>query len=118
MHFIKIIIALSLFLSPNVASSQSINSFKIAVVVNDQIITNFEIGVYMQRLIFYQSLNLFLVSVLAVFVQVLTNNKYFGMLLMVLYIISLFVLDNIGLENDLYQYAGRPAAPNGDRTHR
>ena len=43
MHFIKIIIALSLFLSPNVASSQSINSFKIAVVVNDQIITNFEI---------------------------------------------------------------------------
>ena len=43
MHFIKIIITLSLFLNPNVASSQSINSFKIAVVVNDQIITNFEI---------------------------------------------------------------------------
>lgn len=43
MHFIKIIIALSLFLNSNIASSQSINSFKIAVVVNDQIITNFEI---------------------------------------------------------------------------
>jgi ABC-2 type transport system permease protein len=76
--------------------------------------SNFEIGLYVQRLLFYQSLNLFLVSVLAVFVQVLSNNKYFGMLLMVLYIISLFVLDNIGLEHDLYQYAGRPAAPLSD----
>ena len=76
--------------------------------------SNFEIGLYAQRLLFYQSLNLFLVSVLAVFVQVLSNNKYFGMLLMVLYIISLFVLDNIGLEHDLYQYAGRPAAPLSD----
>ncbi|MCP4047729.1 MAG: ABC transporter permease subunit [Gammaproteobacteria bacterium] len=76
--------------------------------------SDFEIGLYMQRLLFYQSLNLFLVSVLAVFVQVLSNNKYFGMLLMVLYIISLFVLDNIGLEHDLYQYAGRPAAPLSD----
>ncbi len=76
--------------------------------------SNFEIGLYVQRLLFYQSLNLFLVSVLAVFVQVLSNNKYFGMLLMVLYIISLFVLDSIGLEHDLYQYAGRPAAPLSD----
>jgi len=76
--------------------------------------SNFELGLYVQRLLFYQSLNLFLVSVLAVFVQVLTNNKYFGMLLMVLYIIATFVLDNIGLEHNLYQYAGRPAAPLSD----
>jgi ABC-type transport system involved in multi-copper enzyme maturation permease subunit len=76
--------------------------------------SNFELGMYVQRLLFYQSLNLFLVSVLAVFVQVLTNNKYFGMLLMVLYIVTTFVLDNVGLEHDLYQYAGRPAAPLSD----
>ena len=69
---------------------------------------------YVKRLLLYQSLNLFLVSVLAVFVQVLTNNKYFGMLLMVLYIVSIFVMDNIGLEHDLYQYAGRPATPLSD----
>jgi ABC-type transport system involved in multi-copper enzyme maturation permease subunit len=76
--------------------------------------SDFELGLYVKRLLLYQSLNLFLVSVLAVFFQVLTNNKYFGMLLMVLYIVSTFVMDNIGLEHDLYQYAGRPAAPLSD----
>jgi ABC-2 type transport system permease protein len=76
--------------------------------------SNFELGLYVERLLVYQSINLFLVSVLAVFVQVLSNNKYFGMLLMVLYIISVLVLDNIGLESDLYQYAGRPASPLSD----
>jgi hypothetical protein len=44
-------IALSLLLHPYVASSQSTNSFKIAVVVNDQIITNFEID---QRIVMLQ----------------------------------------------------------------
>ena len=76
--------------------------------------TNFELGLYAERLLFYQSLNLFLVSVLAIFVQVLSNNKYFGMLLMVLYIISTMVLDGLGFEHNLYQYAGRPAAPLSD----
>jgi ABC-type transport system involved in multi-copper enzyme maturation permease subunit len=76
--------------------------------------TNFELGLYVQRLLFYQSLNLFLISVLAIFVQVLTNNKYFGMLLMVLYVISTIVLDSMGFEHNLYQYAGRPAAPLSD----
>ena len=76
--------------------------------------TNFELGLYAQRLLFYESTTLFLISVLAVFAQVLTNNKYFGMLLMVLYIVSTFVMDNIGLEHNLYQYAGRPGAPLSD----
>ena len=76
--------------------------------------TNFELGLYAERLLFYQSINLFLVAVLAVFVQVLSNNKYFGMLLMVLYIISTMVLDGLGFEHNLYQYAGRPAAPLSD----
>ena len=51
MHFIKIMIALSLLLHPYVASSQSTDSFKIVVVVNDQIITNFEID---QRMVMLQ----------------------------------------------------------------
>jgi hypothetical protein len=76
--------------------------------------TNFELGLYAERLLFYQSINLFLIAVLAVFVQVLSNNKYFGMLLMVLYIISTMVLDGLGFEHNLYQYAGRPAAPLSD----
>jgi ABC-type transport system involved in multi-copper enzyme maturation permease subunit len=76
--------------------------------------TNFELGLYASRLLLYQSSNLFLVSVLAVFAQVLTNNKYFGMLIMVLYIIGTQVLSNLGFEHNLYLYGGRPAAPLSD----
>jgi len=64
--------------------------------------TNFELGLYAKRLLFFESFNLFLVAVLAVFAQVLTNNKYFGMLLMVLYVISTFVMNSVGLEHNLY----------------
>ena len=44
MHFIKIIIVISLFLSPFTAIAQSSNTFNVAVEVNDQIITNYEIS--------------------------------------------------------------------------
>ena len=44
MHFIKIIIIISLFLSPFTAIAESTNTFKVAVEVNDQIITNYEIS--------------------------------------------------------------------------
>jgi len=44
MHFIKIIIIISTFLSPFTAKAESTNTFKVAVEVNDQIITNYEIS--------------------------------------------------------------------------
>jgi len=44
MHFIKIIIIISSFLSPFTAKAESTNTFKVAVEVNDQIITNYEIS--------------------------------------------------------------------------
>ena len=44
MHFIKIIIVISLFLSPFTSVAQSTNTFNVAVEVNDQIITNYEIS--------------------------------------------------------------------------
>ena len=43
MQYIKYIIAISLFIHPFVAISQSTNSYKVVAEVNDQIITNFEI---------------------------------------------------------------------------
>ena len=43
MQYIKYIIAISLFIYPFAAISQSTNSFKVVAEVNDQIITNFEI---------------------------------------------------------------------------
>ena len=44
MHFIKIIIVISLFLSPFTPIAQSTDTFNVAVEVNDQIITNYEIS--------------------------------------------------------------------------
>jgi len=44
MHFIKIIIIISSFLFPFTAIAESTNTFKVAVEVNDQIITNYEIS--------------------------------------------------------------------------
>ncbi|MDC0551298.1 SurA N-terminal domain-containing protein [Amylibacter sp.] len=44
MHFIKIIIVILLFLSPFTPIAQSSNTFNVAVEVNDQIITNYEIS--------------------------------------------------------------------------
>ena len=44
MHFIKIIIIISSLLSPFTAKAESTNTFKVAVEVNDQIITNYEIS--------------------------------------------------------------------------
>ena len=44
MHFIKFIIVISLFLSPFTPIAQSSNTFNVAVEVNDQIITNYEIS--------------------------------------------------------------------------
>ena len=44
MHFIKIIIVISLFLSPFTPIAQPSNTFNVAVEVNDQIITNYEIS--------------------------------------------------------------------------
>ena len=44
MHFIKIIIVISLFLSPFTPVAQSTDTFNVAVEVNDQIITNYEIS--------------------------------------------------------------------------
>ena len=53
MHFIKIIIVISLFLSPFTPVAQSTNTFNVAVEVNDQIITNYEISQRMKIQIKY-----------------------------------------------------------------
>jgi hypothetical protein len=52
MHFIKIILVISLFLSPFTPIAQSTNTFNVAVEVNDQIITNYEIS---QRIIMLET---------------------------------------------------------------
>ncbi len=76
--------------------------------------TNFELGLYAERLFYFQGYNMWLVGVLCIFVQVASNNKYLGMLIMIGYLISTMVLYNLGFEHNLYNYAGRPGAPLSD----
>ncbi len=76
--------------------------------------TDIEPLLYVQTLGLRVGLPLLLVAVLALFTQVLTNNKYLGFLLMVLYYVSLPVLNALDLNHRLYQYAQTPPAPYSD----
>ena len=71
MHFIKIIIVISLFLSPFTPIAQSSNTFNVAVEVNDQIITNYEIS---QRIIMLETFGAKSVSKKEVFIVSSNNN--------------------------------------------
>ncbi len=55
-----------------------------------------------------------LITVLAVFLQVLANSKFLGYLLMILYMISAVVLDSLDFDHNLYRYAGSPDMPYSD----
>jgi ABC-2 type transport system permease protein len=54
------------------------------------------------------------IAVLALVAQVVTNNKYAGFLVLVLFLIAQPVLDALGFQHNLYIYAGSPAAPYSD----
>lgn len=55
-----------------------------------------------------------LIGILAVFLQVLANNKVLGYLLMILVLASMLTLGMMHLESNLYSYAGAPGVPYSD----
>jgi ABC-type transport system involved in multi-copper enzyme maturation permease subunit len=55
-----------------------------------------------------------LVAVLAFFVQVASGSRFFGYLLMILYLLSTLALDMLGLEHRLYHFAGISRVPYSD----
>ncbi|MGB2572924.1 MAG: ABC transporter permease, partial [Henriciella sp.] len=73
-----------------------------------------EVGQYIQRLVIDIGLPLSLIAVLAIFFQVLMNNRWLGMLAVLVVFIGSLVLDNIGFEHNLYDFGGRPGAPHSD----
>ena len=75
---------------------------------------NLELGKYAMWYVLPQALDWVLLSVLAVFFQTLSPQKFIGWGLMVLYLISTLVLNNLGFEHNLYQYAGAPGVPLSD----
>jgi ABC-type transport system involved in multi-copper enzyme maturation permease subunit len=54
------------------------------------------------------------VAVLAVFLQVIFKNRFVGMILMVVYLISTIALNQLGFEHPLYQYGGGINTPLSD----
>ncbi|MEO8218413.1 MAG: hypothetical protein ABI718_15130, partial [Acidobacteriota bacterium] len=75
---------------------------------------NFELLLYMKGIFLVIGTQFILLAVLALFVQVITNNRYVGFLLMSLYFISLFVLPALHFQHHLYLYDTTPNAPYSD----
>lgn len=76
--------------------------------------TNLELSQYFIRLFVEFGIPFAMIAALSIFAQVLTNNRWLGMLVMVVYIVSTMVLPNLGYEHNLYQFATQPAAPYSD----
>ena len=74
----------------------------------------FEIGVYLRGMLVLAGIPFTLAAVLAVFLQVVTNHRYVGYLLMILYFLSGPVLSAWDFNHNLYQYAQAPSARYSD----
>jgi ABC-2 type transport system permease protein len=75
---------------------------------------NFEFGLYGKGLFLQTMLPMLMTATLAFVLQVVTNNKYVGFLLMVLYVVSLAVLPAMHFEHNLYRFPNTPDAPYSD----
>jgi ABC-2 type transport system permease protein len=73
--------------------------------------TNYEVGLYAKGLLL-AAIPFLLITVLSAFLQVLSNSKFLGYLLMILFLISDSVLDALDFDHNLYRYATAP-----DRTY-
>lgn len=69
---------------------------------------NFELLLYVRGVFLEIGSVMLLIAALAFFVQVITNNKYVGFLVMTLYFISLAVLPALHLDHHLYSIATTP----------
>jgi ABC-2 type transport system permease protein len=76
--------------------------------------SNIELGLYLTRLTVEFALPFAMIAALSLFVQVLMNNRWLGMLVMVVYIVSTIVMSNLGFEHLLYQFGGYPRTPYSD----
>ncbi|GGF80083.1 ABC transporter permease/M1 family aminopeptidase [Alteromonas lipolytica] len=70
--------------------------------------TNFEFGLYICELFYVELLPWMWVTVLAFFIQVLSPNKYMGMLITSAYLISTLVLNQLGVEHNMWTFGSAP----------
>ena len=69
---------------------------------------HFELGLYLRELFLNRLTQLWLLCVLAMFVQTLVNQKYLGHFVMVLYLIATLALPPAGFEDYLYRFGQTP----------
>ncbi len=74
----------------------------------------YETTMYLERLFFVYVPPFILVVVLSVFVQVVSKNRFYGMMLMVLYLIGSIILNQLGFEHPLYQFGEGIPTPMSD----
>jgi ABC-2 type transport system permease protein len=70
---------------------------------------HFEFGLYFRELFLNRLTELWILCVLAIFVQTVVNNKYLGHFLMVLYIVATIALPPAGFQDYLYRFGQTPA---------
>lgn len=71
---------------------------------------HFEAGLYIRELFVHRLYAYTLFIILAVFIQTIVKDKYFGHFVMVLfYIVVFIVLDALGFEHNLYHFNGKPS---------
>ncbi len=69
---------------------------------------HFELGLYFRELFLNRLIELWILCVLAMFVQTIVNNKYLGHFVMVLYIIATLALPPAGFQDYLYRFGQTP----------
>jgi ABC-type transport system involved in multi-copper enzyme maturation permease subunit len=75
--------------------------------------THLEPGLYLSD-IALTGLGFLLTGALALFLQVLANNKFLGYLFFVIYVVSRIALSQLHFDHHLYNYGSGPAAPYSD----
>ena len=76
--------------------------------------THFEWGVYFGLITLGFLIPIIMMCVLAVLIQILSPNKYIGMLIFVAYFVVMLVARNFGLEHNLWHFANPPSLTYSD----
>jgi ABC-2 type transport system permease protein len=75
---------------------------------------HFEFGFYARELFLNRLTELWILCVLAMFVQTVVNNKYLGHFVMVLYIVATIALPPAGFQDFLYRFGQTPPVTHSD----
>jgi ABC-2 type transport system permease protein len=75
---------------------------------------NFEFDQYLVRGFFELAMPAILLAALAIFLQVIMNNRWLGMAAMMSVFVISLVMGQVGFDHNLYQYAATPGTPWSD----